>query len=46
MAVGGVHIAGVIPPLGAEIGVLEVVARKLVVISGQRLPVDRRHREQ
>src|SRR5664280_2325661 len=34
-----VHVAGVIPPFAAEIGVLEVVARKLVAVAGQRLPV-------
>ena len=39
MAVGRVHVARVIPPLGAEIGMLEMVARELVAVAGKRLPV-------
>src|ERR1017187_4696644 len=40
--VPGVDIARVIQPFGAEIGVFEVVARKLVHVAGERLPVLRR----
>ena len=46
VTVPGVDVARVIPPLGAEIGVLEVVARKLVAVAGQRLPVLRRRGEE
>ena len=46
VTVTGVDVARVIPPLGAEIGVLEVVARKLVAVAGQRLTVRGRRGEQ
>jgi len=35
---GGLEIAGVIPPFGAEFGVVEVVARELKVVSRNGLP--------
>ena len=37
-ASGGLEIAGVIPPFGAEFGVVEVVARELKVVSRNGLP--------
>ena len=37
VAVGGVNVAGVIPPLGAEAGMIEVVARKLVAVAREGL---------
>src|SRR5262249_37553409 len=37
--VGAVQIAGVIPPLRAEIGMLEMIAREDVVVTGQRRPI-------
>ena len=36
MAVAGADVAGVIPPLGAILRVIEMVARKLVRVTGQR----------
>ena len=34
VAAGGVDVAGVIPPLGPIVGVVEVIARELVVVTG------------
>src|SRR5271166_5005662 len=39
MPVGGLEIAGVVPPLGFVIGMIKVVARELVAITRQRLLV-------
>ena len=36
-----VQIAGVVPPLGLKIGMIEVIARKFVVIAGKREPSPR-----
>ena len=41
MPVGGPEIAGVVPPLGLIVGMIEVIARKLVMIPGQRESVIR-----
>ncbi len=46
MAVGGMEIAGVIPPFGAEIRVLEMIARELVMVAGERLAVGRVQRRE
>ncbi len=35
VAVAGAHVAGVIPPFGAELRVIEMVTRKLVVVARQ-----------
>ena len=35
-AVCGVQISGVVPPFGLEIGMIEVIAGKLVTIARQR----------
>ncbi len=40
-AVGGLEIAGVIPPLGGEVGMIEIVVRKGVVVAGQSEAVGR-----
>ena len=31
MAIGGLEIAGVVPPFGAVVGMIEVIARELVI---------------
>ena len=36
MAVGRLEISRVIPPLGLIVGMIEVIARKLVMVPGQR----------
>src|SRR5258707_2424593 len=35
-AFGGAHVAGVVPPFGLKVGMVEMVARKFIAISGQR----------
>src|ERR1700680_124003 len=37
MAVAGAEVAGVIPPLGAEFRMIEVIAGKLVTVTGEGL---------
>ena len=37
VSVGGFQVAGVIPPLGFVVRMIEVIARKFVLISRQRL---------
>ena len=39
VTVPGMDVARVIPPLRAEVGMLEVVARELVAVTEQSLPV-------
>src|ERR1044072_8740033 len=39
IALNGPHVAGVVPPLGLEIGMFEMIARKLVAITGQRFTI-------
>jgi len=46
LPVSSVHVARVVPPFGTEIGMFEVIARKVEMVSGQRLPIDGRHREE
>src|ERR1700689_2527862 len=38
-AFGGFEIAGVIPPLGLKIGMVEVVAGELIVVAGEGDPI-------
>src|SRR5581483_8022609 len=48
VAISGLEVAGVVPPFGSVLGMVEVVARKFVAIAGQRLLIlcDRRAGEQ
>ena len=44
MAVGRLEVPGVIPPFGAVVGMVEMIARELVMVSGLRRLVLRRQR--
>src|ERR1700730_42790 len=46
MPVGGFEVAGVVPPFGLEVGMIEMIAGKFVVITGQSGSVLRSHLRQ